>query len=386
MPVTSTTSEHSPACRHEYNRSRKLLQSSLPPNIFQTSVISASEHAFVCAVFYAYFDHHHLKIRPEDVWFSILTQLGFFVNGHAEELRSFFVTHEGQREIEFIDAGDFGDFGALALLMTRMMENNLVDEELRTWVMPEFTTTTESDRVVAAVLMMGAVQKYFTYKGTNLRDFPSFSGQFLIILSLLLTIHDNPNSPEVLDFWSRCCHERHFGFGSGTAYLGGWISVFCFWDADGNLLHQETMHPNHSPEFEAHNTEMGLDDAAPRRINMNDIPTGFSAVPVTVEDNGLIYDTMVVAGLVGIQATSSEATSGTTINDSNGDLSGEFHLDSIQPLSGWWMCETERQETAEQLTSEIQSIEDDIPRNTMSNVQAGSGAEAINGPEELSAF
>ncbi|KAJ5764937.1 hypothetical protein N7520_004496 [Penicillium odoratum] len=403
----------SEACRHEYIRSRKLLQSSFPPNIFQTSHISASEHAFVCAVFCAYSDHHHLTIRPEDVWFSILTQLGFFVNRHAEELRSFFVTHEGQREIEVIDAGDFGDFGALALLMTRMMEKNLVDEELRTWVMPEFTTTTESDRVVAAVLMMGSVQKYFTYRVRTSCGIPSVTllgerKDWILLLEKLEKIYqlgdeparfaqllrpvlnhfvasfDNPNSPEVLNFWSGSCHERHFG--SGTAYLGGWISVFCFWDADGKLLHQETMHPNHSRDFEARNTDLGLDDAVSRRVNMDDIPTGFSAVPVTVEENGHQYDTMVVAGLVGIQATSSEVASIPSIHENNGDSSGEFRLDSIQPLSGWWMCETERQETVEQLSSEIQNVEDDIPRNVVSNVQADFGMEAVNRPDELTAF
>lgn len=46
---------------------------------------------------------------------------------------------------------------------TMLIEENLVGPELRTWVMPNFTTTMETDRVVAAILMMGTLQKYFTY-------------------------------------------------------------------------------------------------------------------------------------------------------------------------------------------------------------------------------
>ncbi|KAJ5305908.1 hypothetical protein N7508_004923 [Penicillium antarcticum] len=55
------------------------------------------------------------------------------------------------------------NYGAFALLMTMQIEQNVVDEELRTWTMPKFTTITENDEVVAAILMMGALLKYFSY-------------------------------------------------------------------------------------------------------------------------------------------------------------------------------------------------------------------------------
>lgn len=63
------------------------------------SDITPDENGFVRAVFYAYSYHHHLTLRPDDVWFAILTQFNFFVNAHAEELRSF-VTHEDQKDLE----------------------------------------------------------------------------------------------------------------------------------------------------------------------------------------------------------------------------------------------------------------------------------------------
>ena len=46
----------------------------------------------------------------------------------------------------------------------RLLEENAVDTGLRGWIMPDFSTTTRDDRVVAGVLMMGTLQKYsFVY-------------------------------------------------------------------------------------------------------------------------------------------------------------------------------------------------------------------------------
>lgn len=42
---------------------------------------------FLSSAVKAYSYHHHLVLRPEDVWFSILVQLNVYINEHAEELR-----------------------------------------------------------------------------------------------------------------------------------------------------------------------------------------------------------------------------------------------------------------------------------------------------------
>lgn len=58
---------------------------------------------------------------------------------------------------------DFTDFGICAEEMGRLLEKNVVDPELRQWIIPDFSTTRRDDRVVASVLMMGTLQKYFSY-------------------------------------------------------------------------------------------------------------------------------------------------------------------------------------------------------------------------------
>ncbi|KAJ5635152.1 uncharacterized protein N7484_008465 [Penicillium longicatenatum] len=386
MPITITTASHTArkwkqpkastaeelfqhSCPKDYQCSRGLIQQSFSNDIFHANHITASHHGFVWAVFHAYSYHHHLTIRPEDVWFSILTQLNFFINAHAEEMRSSFVAHEGQKELQVRGIGSIAtvDFGALASRMTEEIEKNVVDEELRSWVMPNFTTTTESDKVVAAILMMGSLQKYFAYKIFLMCGIPSVTllgerEDWIVLVKKLEKLHqlgDEParfaqllrpilnnfvkcfDSPEIgLDFWSRCAHKESMG--SGPSYLSGWLSVFCFWNEDGQRTHRETINHKSSPEFEKQSTEFGLDQTLSRRIDIDDIPSGFASVPVTVNDNGVEYSTMMVAGLIGIQATLSVSLSDGTKDQNDGSShppGEEAVIDSIQPVSGWFMYE-----------------------------------------------
>ncbi len=92
------------SCPVEHTRCKSIIQSSFPSFSTQPPIHS-SANGFVRAVIAAYCDHHHLTIRPEDVWFAILTQLSFFVNAYGEELRSFFVSHDGRKELEVMDNG-----------------------------------------------------------------------------------------------------------------------------------------------------------------------------------------------------------------------------------------------------------------------------------------
>lgn len=179
MPVTLKTSDREPAawegcrsenaeqlledeCTAEYYRCKQLLQSSFSRSSDSSSThISPSPHGFVRAVWHAYSDHHNLTLRPEDVWFSILVQLSFYINAHAEELRTSFVDHEGQKHLTVVAGGTIHsvDVGQLAIQLTELIQENVVDPELRDWVMPSFSTTTTTDQIVAAVIMMGTMQK-----------------------------------------------------------------------------------------------------------------------------------------------------------------------------------------------------------------------------------
>lgn len=94
------------------------------------------------------------------------------MNAHAEELRSKFVAHDGQEPLE-VKLPNLSDFGLFAQLMGGLLEKKVVDPELRRWILPAFSTTTRDDSVVASVLMMGTLQKYFSYTFTSCCGLPS---------------------------------------------------------------------------------------------------------------------------------------------------------------------------------------------------------------------
>ena len=152
------------ACPKDHQASKSIIQTSFE---FDTETsISPLKNGFVHAAIDAYSYHHHLTLRPEDIWFAILTQLSLYINEHAEELRTFFVAHEGQKELWIIyDSGSIHvvDMGDFAQRMGGLLSKNMNDPELHPWIIPASSTTTAQDCVVASVIMMGAVQKYFAY-------------------------------------------------------------------------------------------------------------------------------------------------------------------------------------------------------------------------------
>lgn len=116
--------------------------------------------------------------------------------------------------------------------------------------MPAFSTTTASDEVVTAIIMMGSMQKYFSYEFALMCGIPSvtllgeredwalmvtklaqlahlgaeparFTQLLRPVLNNFVASFDNPESPDTLSFWSKCADRR--GGGSGPTHLTGWL-------------------------------------------------------------------------------------------------------------------------------------------------------------------
>ncbi|PYH48110.1 DUF4419 domain-containing protein [Aspergillus saccharolyticus JOP 1030-1] len=367
MPVTIRTANHSArewqstgavshdalfkgSCPQEYKQSQRIIQTGLSHPLEHNHVTDA-ENGFVDALTSAYSNHHHLTLRPEDIWFTILSQVSFFINANAEELRAHFVAHEGRKELTVTAAGsvDTADFGAMAHAMTTAIQDHVVDAGLRAWIMPEFSTTTANDRVVAAVLMMGSMQKYFTYQFCLMCGIPSvtllgerrdwemllgkldrlpalgqeptrFAELLRPVLTRFLTSFDEPTANAVRHFWGRCA-DRHSG-GSGPSYLSGWVTAFCFWDPQGRRIRDQS---------EGNVASCELDGVRYPWIDTADIPPAYASVPVRLDDNGTVYETVMVAGMMGVNGTSS----GLPLKKNGGaETTG---LDSLQPVAGWVM-------------------------------------------------
>ncbi|MCJ1477257.1 hypothetical protein MMC13_005928 [Lambiella insularis] len=333
------------SCSQAHKECKRIIQSSfgtVGTHTIGGPRICPYSNGFVDAAIQAYNEHHHLVIRPEDMWLNILTQLNLYINANAEQLREIFVDHQGTEELEVI--GD-ADFGVNSTMMADLVARKVRDPSLRAWMMPAFTTTTDEDKVVAYVVMMGALQQYFNYKMslrcgipsvkllgeksdweeilTRLERLPTFGKQpsqwYHLLRPVLLNFiksFKQPDSKEIKAFWQKIAH--HQDGGSGPSYYSGWITAFCFWGGDGKSLYES----GHGPFKE----QLVLDGIAYHRIDTEDIPPGYASVPVLVANGANELHTLMVAGSVGMQ-----------INASKSD--GGVGLDTVQAKSGWWILE-----------------------------------------------
>ncbi|KLU86087.1 hypothetical protein MAPG_05106 [Magnaporthiopsis poae ATCC 64411] len=329
----------------------------------QAAHVSASKNGFVWAAYHAYCTHHHLVLRPDDAWFAILTQISFFINGHAEDLRSLLVDHEGQKKLET----KANSFGALALRMADAISDNVKDPELRDWVMPDFSTTTDNDRVVGAVLFMGAMQKFFSYGFVLCCGIPSvtllgevadwqkllarvdkleslgvepamFARLLRPVLRHMVLTFEQPESPAVVRFWNKIV--SHHSMGSGTDYLTGWLTVFCFWDEEGRA--KDCSQDSAPFAFMRRTAGISADgdkkeeDLSFPHLDIDKITSGCASVPVTVTDDDDVYEATMMAGSVGIAASAGP-------HESQAPQGAEAAvLNTLQPVAGWWIFKNQK--------------------------------------------
>lgn len=336
------------SCADQAEKCAQIIQSSFHLNMD----LQPSSNGFIEGAVRAYSGHHNLLIRPEDVWFAILTQLSIFINKHSQEMRGKFVvpTQTGKKTLEVLEVGNrfTVDNGLMAEKMTHLVQKNVVDPELRAWMIPAFTTTSKKDEIVASILMMGSLQKYFTFKFTyrcgipsvtllgeqadweeilkRLEKLPTFgkaANQWYSLLKPVIsrfvrTFDDQ--SPEISDFWARMINRQ---MGSGVDRVSGWLSAFCFWNDDGELLY----HP-----LSRSDDSLRLDGQVYGDFEMEDMPRGYATVPVICDDNGYKFDAVMVAGFVGIKCTSSGKKMSI----------GRTGPDTMQAESGWLMYEKKK--------------------------------------------
>lgn len=137
-------------------------------------------NGLVNAIAYAYYEHIPLVIRPDDVWIAILTQLAFYTEVHAEELRDQLVAHQGKKEILISDTrwshvsqlkNDERLTGLIGEIC-EIIDREVKDSELKAWYTTSFSTSTETDHVVKKLLLMATLKKYFSYGFTHSCGFP----------------------------------------------------------------------------------------------------------------------------------------------------------------------------------------------------------------------
>jgi hypothetical protein len=148
--------------------------------------------------------------------------------------------------------------------MVGELEKNVVDPELRAWVLPTFTTTTQNDTTVAAMLMMATLKAYFTYVYSGIKcgiprvtlegeksdwedilqrleklkeyGLETIAWYHLLVpvISRFIKSFDEPNSKETVEFWQKIAHYE--AGGSGPSHYTGWINAFCAFSEKGRWI------------------------------------------------------------------------------------------------------------------------------------------------------
>lgn len=168
--------------------------------------------------------------------------------------------------------------------------------------------------------MMGALQKHFTYKFTymygippmtllgeradwedilgrleKLKTFGEEPTHWYHLLKPALTrfvmTFDTPASPEITDFWTRIINRLG---GCGIGEISGWLTAFCLWDEDGQLLYNPapaesvTQFSNYGSTSRWVVLDKGLclDGQTYGRFDMGSLPRGYATVPIKCNDNG----------------------------------------------------------------------------------------------------
>ncbi len=280
-------------------------------------IIQFGCNSFVMSGVQAYSKHHNWVIKPDDVWLAICTQFSNYVNGKSEELRDKLVDFKGKKELVVYDSGNLfsADYVSLSLEMTNQIAANIKDPSVRNWVMPDFTTTTQIEKMVGAVVLMASMKNFFDYKfcldcnlpnvtllgeledwikirerANRLLEFDTKEGYmgklceflFPVLDQFVETIKGNPNK----EWWNRVVNLS--GGGSGPSYLSGWITTFCVFNNEGKWQ-GETSNLDRFGKMKTLTSEWPI-------IDDQDVPRGYVTVPILVDDNGTEYKTEMFAG------------------------------------------------------------------------------------------
>lgn len=334
-------------CRRTMHSSFKDIDEGTAPKVIPYA------NGFFEGVVRAYQQDLYLVLRPDDVWQAVITQFSFYVVGNAEELRHVFVAHESKKELVLENAGSTPEsmnVASVARKLTYLIEEHLVDQEMRNWIIPGFSTTTDNDIAVASVTMMATMQKYFSYRANSGCGFPSvtllgerddwvkmrqrlgllrkygkqpeeWSKLLIPIFDRFIATFDRPNDEDLRTFWLTVCHAERNGSGQPDTF-SGWMTTFAFWKNDGSRNWGVKFSDKHSPWTKPREPQLSLDGQAYPGILQDNIPHGVVKVPVVIRDmeRGIDFHTQLIAGSVGMSVLD-ESAEGFT----------------VQPRSGWWM-------------------------------------------------
>jgi hypothetical protein len=361
--VTSEDAYFRESAPNEFrNNSAHLIMTSLSvTNMSSSPGLRPSGDSFIRGAIQAWGEHLHLVIRPDEVWFTILVQMNFYMLSHAEEIRSLFVDHQGQEEILI---KDFTWYDVLIRFKDEI-QKRVKTPWLLDWITPSFSTTTDSDIMTANILMMGLTKAYFKFIGKQVCGLPSvtllgtqsdwekllakldrlpefgsepaaYKARLQPILSRFVSSFKEPDSPATKLFWNQIVsgHAAHV-CGDPPVYVSGWITGFFYWNDNGNPFARSSR--------VGYESVLTLDGIKYPVLDLTLAPVGYARAPFVILDwEGMEkFPAFVAAGTLGKQITQGppEGYKEALVRaGEDGALADDKAAHgTLRPLSGWML-------------------------------------------------
>ncbi|KAG8903601.1 hypothetical protein FRB99_002952 [Tulasnella sp. 403] len=247
-----------------------VIQDCVPENDLE--YLTPHRNGFVRAILDAYAGHHHVVLRPDDVWIAILSQFKYYLQAHPQVAKQHFLPdhpEEGARKAHQVYAlGSSGSINvaAVANQMTRELQAQVADSSFRDFILPSFSTTSVDDKVVCAIMMLSCMDSFFDVSVSLMCGIPSLTllgtesdwsamlervqpiadgkygnearhwGQTLsIILQKFVSAYENGSHAtewrggEDREFWESIVRFSRSAGEDGQGLIGGWITAFARW-------------------------------------------------------------------------------------------------------------------------------------------------------------
>ncbi|EAL72554.1 hypothetical protein DDB_G0270408 [Dictyostelium discoideum AX4] len=309
-------------------------------------------NSFFHSAIKAFSEHHHLNIRPDDIWMAILNNFSTFINKYAQDLRDKLVDFKEGKKLLMVET-DYPILKAphdkLTLEISKEIEKNIKDPSIRDWIIPNFSTTTQTDKVVFASALMSTVKSFFDFKcytrcglpsvtlfGTvddwlnlkerieRLKEFDIIKnknqeeeeeGQEVtnkpimsewvsmlhpIIDEFILTASGKPN----IEWWSLIAKENAI---SGGPIINGWITVFSIFNKKSVCIFDNQQYWSNGREKRLLNPNTWL------RIGYHMALNGYLSSPILLVEGPNQYNSTLFGGHMAIKI---DENSPTTISPS----------------------------------------------------------------------
>jgi hypothetical protein len=129
-------------------------------------MIKMEMHPYIQAIHLAYSNHLPLILTPDMIWYLIASGASIHIRKNAERLRSKFVNHEGKKEIVVRrDYFVFNGINPWNEVIEEFSEKIELNSKLDTNKLfkSNFSTTSQESQVVSQIVLMDAMEKYFSF-------------------------------------------------------------------------------------------------------------------------------------------------------------------------------------------------------------------------------